>query len=102
MTKGYCSKTGSQAETGISLLWNAFGDLRKPETIAFADKRKSILVIQILEALWRIKLNDLKPLFSRKKSFAFQKMEGKSCRPETWSTHVNFVRLAAPIRRCVR
>ena len=31
------------------------------------------------------KRNDLKPLFSRKKSFAFQKKErksGKSCRPE--------------------
>ena len=28
------------------------------------------------------KLNDLKPLFSRKNSFAFQKMEGKSCWPE--------------------
>ena len=57
-------------------------------TIAFADKRKLLLVIQIQEALWRI--NYLKPE-SRKKSFAFQKksnkenaleLEGKSCRQE--------------------
>ena len=36
------------------------------ETITFADKRKSLLVFQIQEALWR-KLNNLKPLFSRNK-----------------------------------
>ena len=36
------------------------------ETITFANKRKSLLVIQIQEALWK-KLNNLKPLFSRKK-----------------------------------
>ena len=36
------------------------------ETITFANKRKSLSVIQIQEALWR-KLNDLKPLYSRKK-----------------------------------
>ena len=35
------------------------------------------------------KLNDLKPLFSRKKSFAFQKMEGKSYRPEYTTTTEN-------------
>ena len=36
------------------------------ETIAFADKRKLLLVIiQIQEALWR-KLNKLKPLISRR------------------------------------
>ena len=34
--------------------------------ITFANKRKSLSVIQIQEALWR-KLNDLKPLYSRKK-----------------------------------
>jgi len=32
------------------------------------------------------KRNDLKPSFSRKKSFAFQKKEGKSCRPEQTTT----------------
>ena len=36
------------------------------ETITFADKRKSLLVIQIQETLWR-KLKNLKPLFSRNK-----------------------------------
>ena len=44
------------------------------ETIAYPDKRKSLLVIQIQEALGN-KLNGLKPLYSRKKSFAFQKLE---------------------------
>ena len=64
------------------------------------------------------KLNDLKPLYSRKKSFAFQKKLKKMLLPcrvnladldmtsqyETnlWWTHVNIVRLAEPIRRCVR
>ena len=77
------------------------------------------------------KLNDLKPLYSRKKSFAFQKKSKKmllhwrvnladqnkqkpqedachvpymTSQYETnlWSTHVNIVRLAEPIRRCVR
>ena len=41
------------------------------ETIAFGDKRKSLLAIQIQEALWR-KLNNLNALFSHKKSFTFQ------------------------------
>ena len=36
------------------------------ESITFSDKRKSLLVIHIQEALWR-KLNNLKPLFSRNK-----------------------------------
>ena len=36
------------------------------KTITFADKRISLLVIQIQEALWR-KINNLKPLFSRNK-----------------------------------
>ena len=36
------------------------------ETIAFSDKRKFCLVIQIQEALWRKKLNNLKPLISRR------------------------------------
>ena len=40
------------------------------ETIAFGEKRKSLLVIQIQEALWR-ECNHLKPLFSLKKSFKF-------------------------------
>ena len=62
-------------------IWNLFLQLTKPikfichsrlwaqrvktlrETITFADKRKSLLVIQIQEALWR-KLNNLKSLFS--------------------------------------
>ena len=43
------------------------------ETIAYPDKRKSLLVIQIQETLGN-KLNGLKPLYSRKKSFAFQKL----------------------------
>ena len=51
------------------------------ETITFANKRKSLLVIQIQEALWR-KLNKLKPLFSPKKSVKFAS-DGQSCRPET-------------------
>ena len=94
------------------------------ETIAFANKRKSLLVIQL-----KNKLSDLKPLFSHKKSLTFQKRSKKmflhwtanladrininhwkliyvsrtipSTQYEThlWSTHVNIVRLAAPIRR---
>ena len=78
------------------------------------------------------KLNDLKPLFSRKKSLTFQKRSKKmslhwranladqnkqqphkliyvsptipSSQYETnlWSTHVNIIRLAEPITRCVR
>ena len=36
------------------------------ETITFADKKKTLLVIEIQKALWR-KLNNLKPLFSRNK-----------------------------------
>ena len=80
------------------------------------------------------KLNDLKPvpLYSRKKSFVFQKKlkkmllhwsvnlanQNKQQLPQEdachvpymtsqyetnlWSTHVNIVRLAEPIRRCVR
>ena len=36
------------------------------ETITFADKRKSLLVIKIQEVLWR-KVNNLRPLFSRNK-----------------------------------
>ena len=73
------------------------------------------------------KLNDLKPLFSRKKSLTFQKRSKKMFlhwranladqnkqQPlkinirvtyltvtNLWSTHVNIVRLAEPIRRCV-
>ena len=76
-------------------------------------------------------LNDLKPLYGRKKSFAFQKKSKKmllhwrvnladqnkqkpqedachvpykTSQYETnlWSTNVNIVRLAEPIRRCVR
>jgi len=45
---------------------------RTKETIAFENKRKSLLVIQI-----KNKLNDLKPLFSRKKSLTFQKRSKK-------------------------
>ena len=37
---------------------------------------KSLLVVQIQEAVWR-KLNILKPLFSRKKSLTFQKRSKK-------------------------
>ena len=77
------------------------------------------------------KLNNLKHFYSRKKSFAFQKKLKKillhfqvnladqnkqqpqedachvpymTSQYETnlWSTHVNIVRLAEPIRRCVR
>ena len=94
------------------------------ETIAFENKRKSLLVIQI-------KLKDLKPLFSRKASLTFQKRSNQrkcscfggqilptrinnnhwkliyvsptipSSQYETnlWSTHVNIVRLTEPIRR---
>ena len=71
-------------------------------------------------------LNDLKPLFSRKKSLTFQKRSKKmflhwranladqnkqqplkinirvTYETNFWSTHVNIVRLAEPIRRCVR
>ena len=92
------------------------------ETIAFDNKRKSLLVIQI-------KLKDLKPLFSRKESLTFQKRSSQrkcsciggqilrtrinnnhwkptipSSQYETnlWSTHVNIIRLAEPITRCVR
>ena len=46
----------------IKFIWHS----RLQETITFANKRKSLLVIQIQEALWR-KLNNLKPLYSRKK-----------------------------------
>ena len=93
------------------------------DTIAFANKRKSLLVIQLEN-----KLYDLKPLFSRKKGLTFQKRSKKmflywranladqnkqqplkirtipSSQYETnlWSRHVNIVRLAKPIRRCVR
>ena len=42
------------------------------DTIAFANKRKSLLVIQLEN-----KLNDLKPLFSLKKSLTFQKRSKK-------------------------
>ena len=42
------------------------------ETIAFANKRKSLLVIQL-----KNKLSDLKPLFSHKKSLTFQKRSKK-------------------------
>ena len=77
------------------------------------------------------KLNDLKPLYIRKKSFAFQKKlkkmllhwkvnladqnkqqpQEEACHvpnmtsqyeTNLWSTHVNIVWLAEPIRRCVR
>ena len=106
--------------------WAQYDTLQ--DTIAFANKRKSLLVIQLEN-----KLNDLKPLFSRKKSLTFQKRSKKmflywranladqkkqqslkinwyvsrtipSSQYETnlWSTHVNIVRLAEPIRRCVR
>ena len=51
------------------------------ETITFADKRKSLLVIQIEEALWR-KLNNLNPYLAATKSVKFGS-EGQSCRPET-------------------
>ena len=43
------------------------------ETIAFANKRKSLLVIQL-----KNKLSDLKPLFSHKKSLTFQKRSKKT------------------------
>ena len=42
------------------------------ETIAFANKRNSLLVIQL-----KNKLSDLKPLFSHKKSLTFQKRSKK-------------------------
>ena len=42
------------------------------ETIAFANKRKSLLVIQL-----KNKLSDLKPLFSHKKSLTLQKRSKK-------------------------
>ena len=42
------------------------------DTIAFANKRKSLLVIQLEN-----KLYDLKPLFSRKKGLTFQKRSKK-------------------------
>ena len=68
------------------------------------------------------KWNLLKPLFCCKKSFAFQKkranladqnkqQQQRACHvpdmtsqyeTNLWSTHVNIVRLAEPIRRCVR
>ena len=54
------------------------------ETITFADKRKSLTVIQIQEALWR-KLNNLKPLFSPNKGVKFAS-ESQSCRSETKPT----------------
>ena len=43
------------------------------ETIAFPDNRKSLLVIQIQETLWRINVTTWNPLYSPKKNFAFQK-----------------------------
>ena len=49
------------------------------ETITFTDKRKSLLVIQIPEALWR-KLNNLAT-----KSVKFAS-EGQYCRPKTKPT----------------
>ena len=54
------------------------------ETITFANKRKSLLVIQIQEALWR-KLNNLKPYLAATNSVSFGS-EGQSCRPETKPT----------------
>ena len=54
------------------------------ETITFADKRKSLLVIQIQEALWR-KLNNVKPCLAATKNVNFGS-EGQSCRPETKPT----------------
>jgi len=54
------------------------------ETITFTDKRKSLLVIQIQEALWR-KSNNPKPHLAAKKSVNFGS-EGKSCQPETKPT----------------
>ena len=46
-------------------MW-ALRDKTLQETITFTDKRKSLLVIQVKEALWR-KLNSLKLLFTRNK-----------------------------------
>ena len=61
------------------------------------DKRKSLRIIQIQEALWRTQLKNLKPLIScceelyiseeAKKENAFAS-EGKSCRPEKVNTPV--------------
>ena len=51
------------------------------ETITFPDKRKSLRVIRIQETLMENKLNGLKPLHSRKKSFAFQKKLKKMLLP---------------------
>ena len=55
------------------------------------DKRKSLRIIQIQEALWRTQLNNVNPLISSseelyiseeaKKENALAR-EGKSCRPE--------------------
>ena len=50
--------------------WAQYDTLQ--ETIAFANKRKSLLVIQLEN-----KLNDLKLLFSLKKSLTFQKRSKK-------------------------
>ena len=46
------------------------------ETIAFADKRKSLFGYSYPGGTLENKLNDLKPLFSRKKSLTFQKRSG--------------------------
>ena len=83
MVSGTCFFSCRGLEQRHSRLW-ARRVKTTQETITFADKRKSLLVIQIQEALWR-KLNNLKPYLAATKGVNFGS-EGQSCRPETKPT----------------
>ena len=79
MVSGTCFFSCRGLEQRHSRLW-ARRVKTTQETITFADKRKSLLVIQIQEALWR-KLNNLKPYLAATKRVKFAS-EGQSCRPK--------------------
>ena len=79
MVSGTCFFSCRGLEQRHSRLW-ARRVKTTQETITFADKRKSLLVIQIQEALWR-KLNNLKPYLGATKRVKFAS-DGQSCRPK--------------------
>ena len=89
------SKLGNEERKSVvSSSYHVIKHRRKPSHSR--TKRKSLIIIQIREALWR-KLNNLKPLFSDKKELCISKevkgnalaSKGKSCRPETTITAEN-------------
>ena len=89
------SKPGNEERKSVvSSSYHVIKHRRKPSHSR--TKRKSLIIIQIREALWR-KLNNLKPLFSDKKEHCISKevkgnalpSKGKSCRPETTITAEN-------------